>query len=193
MRRLAGTVITAVLLLFTPLLFLRATTPIQTLGTVPDADKAVVFGAIVRGGRIAPLHAERLNAAVEVWRAGAARTIVVSNAHRAAAAMQAYLRSRGVPASAIEVDGHAPSTPDSCVNQTGARPGSLILISQRYHLPRIALQCARRGVLGEPLAADRPRAASENAVRWRIRLRRNTREAVLIWLDLLGLYDLLSG
>lgn len=194
LKKIATTAISALALLFAPLLFLHATTPIETVATARPADRAVIFGAVVRGGQISPLHADRLDTAIALWRAGKAPELVVSNAARAAQAMRAYLLRRGVPAGAIVVDGKAPSTPDTCVNQRSQPGARLILISQRFHLPRLALQCARRGITGQYIPAQhRTHATISPARRWSIRIYRQAREAVLVWLELLGLYDLLRG
>ena len=193
-KKILATVFSALVLLFTPLLFLHATTPISTIATAEPADRALIFGAVVRGGRISPLHADRLDSAIALWRAGKAPELVVSNAARAAGVMRDYLRQRGVPDGVIVVDGKAPSTPDTCVNQRDRKAAKFILISQRFHLPRLALQCARRGITGDYVAADRSANSTLSTThRWSIRAYRQTREAVLVWLELLGLYDLLKG
>ena len=193
-RKVLATVISALVLLFTPLLFLHATTPISTPKSAERADRALIFGAVVRGGKISPLHADRLETAITLWRAGKAPELVVSNAARAARAMRTYLVERGVPDGAIIVDGKSPSTPDTCVNQRSEPAATLIMISQRFHLPRLALQCARRRITGQYVAAARQTKSDLSPThRWSIRIYRQTREAVLVWLELLGLYDLLSG
>lgn len=157
------------------------------------AEVALIFGALVRGGQISPLHAERLETGVALYETGKVEKLVVSNAPKAAMIMAEYLRDRGVPDNAIEVDTNALKTPHTCANEmerTGKR--SVILISQRFHLPRIAYQCRKQGLTGQYVEADQPHhevssARSPVAV-MRIRATRYVREAVLVWASLIGAY-----
>ncbi|WP_138466494.1 YdcF family protein [Poseidonocella sp. HB161398] len=176
---------------FGPLLWLWLTVPVVTAEAARPADAALIFGALVRDGAISPLHAERLDTGAELYETGKAQVIVVSNAQRAAGIMKDYLLERGVPEARIEVDGAAQSTPDTCVTEAARdRPRSVQLVSQAYHLPRIALQCRRLGVRGQYVAAIR-KEGDEGASLWtkiRVRSSRHTREALLVWAELLGQY-----
>ncbi|WP_108259997.1 YdcF family protein [Mangrovicoccus ximenensis] len=174
-----------------PLVWLWLTVPIASVETARPADAALIFGALVRDGSISPLHAERLDTGIALLDAGKSGVIVVSNAQRAAAIMKDYLLERGVPDAAVEVDGEALSTPDTCVSEA-ARAGArrVQLVSQAYHLPRIALQCRRLGVRGQYVAAIR-KEGDEGTSLWtkiRVRSSRHTREALLVWAELLGQY-----
>lgn len=195
MKRLLRILIVLALVLYGPLLYLRATTPIVTTETAEPAVAVLVFGALVRQGQISALHAERLDSAADLLRRGTVERIVVSNAARASEVMRDYLLENGVPEAAIDVDPNAPATPDTCVNETARNaPRSVILLSQSFHLPRIAYQCANVGVTGQYLAAT-PTAdrAGTGPLRtaW-IRAWRHTREALLIWTEIFGVYRALS-
>ncbi|WP_172329985.1 YdcF family protein [Mangrovicoccus sp. HB161399] len=180
-----------VAVVFGPLVWLWLTVPIETVETARPAEAALVFGALVRDGAISPLHAERLETGIALLDAGKTGVIVVSNAERAASIMKDYLLERGVPEARIEVDGEALSTPDTCVSEAArAEPRSVQLVSQAYHLPRIALQCRRLGVRGQYVAAIR-KEGDEGTSLWtkiRVRSSRHTREALLVWAELLGQY-----
>ncbi len=182
--------------LFAPLGWLWVTVPLSTVESARPGDAVLIFGALVRSGAVSPLHAERLDTGVTLWREGKAETLVVSNAARAAEVMAAYLRSQGVPEEVIEIDGQATSTPDTCVAEAArATPREVLLVSQAFHLPRIALQCRRLGVRGQYVAAMRAEAAAADAPLWtvvRVRARRHTREALLVWAELLGQYRALE-
>lgn len=195
MKRLLRILIVLALGLYGPLLYLRATTPIVTTETAEPAAAVLVFGALVRQGQISALHAERLDSAADLLRRGAVDRIVVSNAARASEVMRDYLIDNGVPETAIDVDPNAPATPDTCVNEA-ARPSprSVILLSQSFHLPRIAYQCANVGLTGQYLAAASTAARDGTGTLrtlW-IRTWRHTREALLIWTEILGVYRTLS-
>ena len=186
----AGATLLAVV--YGPLLWLWATVPIVTPLEAKPADAALIFGALVRSETISPLHAERLDTGVDLFQRGVVPVVVVSNASLAAQVMADYLETQGVPREAIELDGLALATPDTCVAEAArAEPRRVILVSQAYHLPRIALQCRKLGVVGQYVSALREDRSVEEAAPWtklRVRATRHTREALLIWAELLGQY-----
>ena len=169
---------------------MQATTPTLDLQEAQPADAALVFGAVVRNGVISPLHAERLDAASALYERGIIPEIVVSNQQLAAKFMRDYLITKDVPEHAIRLDGRAERTPDTCrAEARRAQPRRVIMISQRFHLPRLALQCRNLGVQGQYLMADSStRAPASFWTRLKVRSTRTAREAALIWAELLGLY-----
>ncbi|WP_050529816.1 YdcF family protein [Pseudaestuariivita atlantica] len=174
-----------------PWAWLWATTPVARPADAPPVEAALIFGALVRDGRISPLHAERLDTGRTLWATGKADRIVVSNAHRAALAMARHLEEAGVPPDVIEIDSHAPSTPDTCANEAARpeEPRRVAFVSQRFHLPRIRLHCAPLALDAVYVAADdpaRPRADVSTLVR--VRGYRFLRENLLTWAVLLRLY-----
>ena len=185
------TVLAAVFL--APLAVLSSKTEIRRIAEAAEAEAALIFGALVRGGQISPLHAERLDTAVALFEAGKVEKLVVSNAPRAAAIMAEYLRDRGIPDNAIEIDANALKTPHTCANEVELHaPRSVILISQRFHLPRIAYQCRKLGLTGQYVEANQPHEEISSARSplkvLRIRTTRHLREAVLVWASLIGAY-----
>lgn len=180
--------------LFSPLAYARWKYPSSDSSKILQADVALVFGALVRDDEISPLHAERLNAAIDLYERQLVQKIVVSNTESAASAMAKYLENKGIPIIAIEVDGHANQTPDTCRNEIARNaPREVILISQGFHIPRLSTQCDWVGLTGQSLAAERYRAQTADEIsRWRvvqIRAARQAREAALLWAALVGLYD----
>ena len=169
---------------------MQGTTNLLTIDEVKPADAALVFGAIVRNGLISPLHAERLDAANAVFELGLVKQIVVSNQQLAARSMRDYLIKKGVPAEAITLDGRAERTPDTCrAEASRAQQRRVIMVSQRFHLPRLAFQCSNLRIEGQYLIADSTIRAPENY--WtllKVRSLRTTREAALVWAEILGVY-----
>lgn len=180
-----------VILVFGPFVWLWVFTPVMAHQLARPADAALIFGALVRSESISPLHAERLDTAVALYDAGKVPVLVASNATRASEIMGAYLTTAGVPEGAIELDGQAQATPDTCVAEA-ARDTSrrVIMISQAYHLPRIALQCRKLGITGQYIRAERatPHQDQSFGTKVRVRTTRYTREALLIWAEILGQY-----
>lgn len=197
MKWILKTIILAGLLgaiFFAPLIYAHLKYPPSDKQNIVRADAALVFGALVHGDVVSPLHKERLNAAVDLFNRHLVTTIVVSNTQSAAAVMARYLEEMSVPRAAIEVDGHAAQTPDTCKYEFARNaPRSVILISQGFHIPRLSMQCKWEGILGQSLAAEGYRASDViELTRWQIaqiRMRRHAREAALLWTALLGLYD----
>lgn len=183
--------VVAVILVYGPFVWFWIFTPSVAHQLSRPADAALIFGALVRSEAVSPLHAERLDTAVALYETGKVPVLVASNATRASEIMRDYLIQAGVPAGAIELDGQAQATPDTCVAEAARdEPRQVVLVSQAYHLPRIALQCRRLGVEGQYVKAVRQDRDPEVGALTLLRVRgiRYTREAVLIWAELTGQY-----
>lgn len=179
---------------FAPLVYAHLKYPPLDRKNIARADAALVFGALVHGDVVSPLHKERLNAAVDLFNRNLVSTIVVSNTQYAAVVMARYLEEMSVPETAIEIDGNAAQTSDTCVNEFARNaPRSVILVSQGFHVPRLSMQCKWEGILGQSLAAEEYRAPGASKLTrlqiTQIRMTRHAREAGLLWMALLGLYD----
>lgn len=124
------------------------------------ADAAVVFGARVYAtGRPSPLLADRIATAVELYRTGLVRTLVMSGGDGAdgfneARVMRDDAVAAGVEPAAILVDPAGNSTEATVTNSMAllqsrvpstARP-RVIAVSQAYHLPRVQLAYANGGI-----------------------------------------------
>lgn len=175
-----------------PLLYARVKYPASSAEDIDHADAAIVFGALVRDGRISPLHEERLRAAIDLLDRQVVQSIVVSNTRDAALRMALFLEDQGIPRTAIEIDDQAVKTPDTCRYEVSrGLERRVIFISQGFHIPRLSWLCEREGLSGQSLAAEAYRAADAGSLPfWRvaqIRLHRHLREAVLFWAALVGL------
>lgn len=126
------------------------------------ADCALVLGArVYADGEPSPVLRDRLDEALAVWKRGEVRRILVSGDHGAPGydepgAMRAYLVARGVPASAVFMD-HAGFDTYSSVWRArhvfGAE--SVVVVTQRFHLPRAVWVARSLGMQAEGRAADR--------------------------------------
>ncbi|MEM7241869.1 MAG: YdcF family protein [Pseudomonadota bacterium] len=173
-----------------PWLFLRSLFPIYTPQDAPRADAALIFGAIVRDETISPLHRERLLAAAALYDLKKVEKLVVSNSPKAARIMEQFLITSGIPKDAIERDDNAERTPDTCRTELGkGTTRDILFVSQRFHLPRISLQCWQVGVYGTSVAFPTDaRAHSPIAQKAYYRTIRFLRENSLIWAALFVLY-----
>jgi SanA protein len=120
----------------------------------PSVDTALVLGTAPIGPEGGPnrYFVYRLDAAAALWKAGKARTLIVSGSRTGPdydepAAMEAGLVARGVPVEAIRRDNDGDRTRYSILRARDVFGQSrLLIVSQRFHLGR-ALYIAHRAGL----------------------------------------------
>ena len=161
----AGCVIAGVLLVIgLSIRFELSDAMYRTAADMPARDVVLVPGAEVYGdGRPSPALASRLDVAAALYRAGKARTILMSGGQGTfeVNAMTAYAIRAGIPPSAVARDPNGERTYDSCVNardRFGTR--SLAIVSQEDHVARAVYTCRRLGldaigVTAEEFTGDR--------------------------------------
>jgi vancomycin permeability regulator SanA len=151
----------AVALFVLPSVFveLRYAPAIVTLADAPAAPVGMVFGAgLAPGGEASPLLAERLDMALELWRAGKVqRLLLTGNSgayHDEIRAMRHYLLAGGIPEAALLGDLEGTSTFDSCWRARSVfGVEEALLITQRFHLPRALFLAAHAGIRAHGVAA----------------------------------------
>jgi vancomycin permeability regulator SanA len=135
--------------------FVRATAAghLYTASQVPAAPVALVLGAqVYPDGTPSPFLAARLDLAKQLYDAGRVRAILVSGDNMAREydepdAMRAYLIKAGVPSTHVIADYAGFDTYDSCVRAKKIfGVDELIVVTQRYHLPRAVATCILVGV-----------------------------------------------
>ncbi|MEU2873552.1 ElyC/SanA/YdcF family protein [Streptomyces olivoreticuli] len=163
-RRALWAVVAGCLLALAPVtwVYASATPRVRDAGSVPQAPVAMVFGAGLRDGEPSPYLAHRLDAAVELYRAGKVRVVLVTGDNSRTEydepdAMRTYLTERGVPDGRIVSDFAGFDTWDSCTRAVrifGVRKA--VLISQGFHIRRALALCGAAGIdaYGVGAAAD---------------------------------------
>ncbi len=136
--------------------------------TVPATPVGLVLGAGIRDGVPSQLLARRLDLAVDLWRRGKVRVLLVSGDNRTPdydepTVMRDYLAAHGVPADKVVRDFAGLDTWDSCARARrifGVR--RLTVITQDFHLPRAVALCRAAGLdawgVGDASLAARPDA-----------------------------------
>jgi SanA protein len=162
--------VAAVLLLYAVAnAYLISTTRPQIVAGVAEAPPRPF--AIVLGNKVWPDGTpsgglvERLEVALELYRAGRVQRVIVSGRvidglYDEPSAMAAWLEARGVPRSAITRDGGGHRTAATMADAAAMGVRQALICTQRYHLPR-ALYFARHAgldALGVP-AVERPQNA----------------------------------
>jgi SanA protein len=132
----------------------------------PQAPVALVYGAgLAPGGVPSPVLAQRLDAAIALYRAGTVDALLLSGDnsdpfHDETRAMRRYVLDRGVPPHAVEEDDAGLSTYDSSVRaHTVFGVREAVLVTQRFHLTRALYIAHSVGLDAWGVAADegRPR------------------------------------
>lgn len=130
----------------------------------PTSEVALVFGAGLAPGQApSPLLAERVDAAIALYRAGKVRRLLMSGDnsdrfHDETYAMRKYALKQGVPESDVLGDDWGLSTFDSVVRaQRVFGVQRVILVTQRFHLPRALFIANSFGLEAYGVAADEGR------------------------------------
>jgi len=145
---------------------------LQNLG-VGRAGAAIVLGAAQSGGDPSPVLHARLDHALDLYRRGQVRLIVLTggagrgNTASDAAAGKQYLLGRGLPAEALLTEEHSTSTwenlRDSAPLIQSNQIGAVVLVSDPFHMLR-SLKMARD--LGLIAYGSPTRTSPVSANRW---------------------------
>ncbi|MDQ3264188.1 MAG: YdcF family protein [Myxococcota bacterium] len=137
---------------------------IVPLADAPARKVALVFGAgLAPGQEPSPVLAERLDAAIALYRAGKVRKLLVSGDnsdrfHDETRAMRRYAVEHGVAKDDVVGDHAGLSTYDSCVRaQKIFGVSEAILVTQRFHLTRALYIANSIGIDAVGVAADEDR------------------------------------
>ena len=132
------------------------------LDVVPERSVALVFGAgYWEDGALSDILRDRLDAAIELYRTGKVEILLFSGDNRVVeynepARMREYARSQGVLDEAIVMDFAGRRTYDTCYRARDIfQVEEVILVTQRYHLPRALLTCDGLDVDAIGYVADR--------------------------------------
>jgi SanA protein len=134
----------------------------QMTEMVPEGPVALVFGAgYWPDGTPSDVMKDRVEAAVELYSAGRVERLLFSGDNRFVdynepGKMAEYALSLGLPEEAISLDYAGRRTYDSCYRARdifGLR--EVVLVTQRYHLPRALYTCEQLGLKAVGYVADR--------------------------------------
>ena len=129
---------------------------------VPPRPVAIVFGAGIRpDGQLSPMLRDRMDTAVELYRAGVVRKLLVSGDNRFVdydepGRMYDYAVAEGLPSEDVVRDYAGRRTYDTCYRASAIfGVTQAILVTQRFHLPRAIFTCRSLGVDAIGFSADR--------------------------------------
>jgi SanA protein len=129
---------------------------------VPLRPVAIVFGAGIRpDGDLSPMLRDRMDTAVELYRAGRVRKLLVSGDNRFTdydepGRMYDYAVAQGLPPEDVVRDYAGRRTYDTCYRASAIfGVTQATLVTQRFHLPRALYTCRSLGVDAVGFSADR--------------------------------------
>jgi len=129
--------------------------------SAPHSQAAIIFGAAVYSGTPSPILEDRLQAAVDLYKAGRVDKLLISGDHGQhdydeVNPMRRFVLNAGVPAEDVFMDHAGFRTYDTIARAKKVfRVESAILVTQRFHLPRALFIARRIGLRATGLAADR--------------------------------------
>ena len=134
----------------------------RDIADVPPRRVALVFGAGVwPGGTLSHILADRVDTAVDLYRAGKVQKLLMSGDNRfinynEPQHMKEYALARGVPEADIVLDYAGRRTYDTCYRARYIfQVQEAVLVTQRYHLPRAQFICEGLGLDTVGYVADR--------------------------------------
>lgn len=166
---MTGLVGLLLLLVINALVYLPGRGRIVPLDQADPAEAAVVLGALVfSDGTVSMMVEDRLETALALYRAGKVKKILVSGDHGRVEydevnTMRRYLEAKGVPSEDIFMDHAGFDTYDSMYRTRAVFAASqVIVVTQRFHLPRALWIAQRLGLKAQGVAADRHQYFSED-------------------------------
>ncbi len=139
----------------------------------PTSSVAIVFGGGVLNGMMTPLQEQRIVTAVRLYQEGRVERLLLSgdngrNRFDEVSLMYQYAIDAGVSAQDILLDWHGYRTYESCYRAKHVfGVNDAVVISQRFHLPRISYLCQSLGVDVSPVVADMVPNSSWWGPKWR--------------------------
>jgi len=128
----------------------------------PPKPVAIVFGAgLWRDGSPTPVLRDRVRTAAELYFAGRVQKLLMSGDnstiyHNEPAAMRQFALELGVPDEDIVLDYAGHRTYDTCLRARAIFGATdVLLVTQKFHLPRAIFTCNMLGVAGVGVDADR--------------------------------------
>ncbi len=126
----------------------------ETSKDVPKKDVALVLGAAAYPTRLSDILEDRVDTAVELYKAGKVDRLVMSGAPNEVEGMKGYAMSRKIPEEDITEDPNGLNTLASIRNSVKMN-ASIVIVTQRFHLPRALFIANTLGIDAKGLTADK--------------------------------------
>jgi SanA protein len=155
---------------------LYARSRVYDVASVPAKRAAVVFGAgLWRDGSPTPILRDRVKAAALLYFSGKVEKLLMSGDNRfldynEPGAMRQYALQLGVPDDAIVLDYAGRRTYDTCFRAKAIFGlNDVILVTQKFHLPRAIFTCNMLGMNTIGVDADLQSYRRSSVIYWNVR------------------------
>jgi vancomycin permeability regulator SanA len=126
----------------------------DSVAGVPAREVALVLGAAAYPARLSDILQDLVDAAIDLYDSGKAKTLLMSGSPFEAEKMAEYARGKGVKPEDIKMDPEGLNTLASVQNATKDQK-QVIIVTQDFHLPRALFMARRLGLDAVGLSADR--------------------------------------
>ncbi|MBU0706173.1 YdcF family protein [Patescibacteria group bacterium] len=126
----------------------------KTTKEIPQKEVALVLGAAAYPSRLSDVLKDRVDTAIELYEAEKISALVMSGAPNEVEAMKDYAIGQNIPEEAITEDITGLNTMASVKNFAELNR-SVIIVTQKYHLPRALFIANALGIDAIGMAADR--------------------------------------
>ncbi len=126
----------------------------KTTEEIPPKETALVLGAAAYPSRLSDMLEDRVDTAIELYEKGKVNTLVMSGGPDEAPAMKEYAVEKGVPGQDIQEDPKGLNTLASIQNLED-KNASIVIVSQKYHLPRALFIAGAKGIEAVGMIADK--------------------------------------
>jgi uncharacterized SAM-binding protein YcdF (DUF218 family) len=164
----------------------------EQLDTRRPAHAIVVMGAAQYDGRPSPVLRARVDHAIQLWRRGLAPVLLVTGGRglgdttTEAAVARRYAMAKGVPSSAILVEGKSRSTSESLRNvaqMMTEKRREVILVSDPFHMLRLAILAQRFGLRPRTSPTRTSPISANHAEYWRYTLQESWKAPVAFFFE----------
>lgn len=126
----------------------------DNLEEVPQKELGLVLGAAVYGDRLSDVLRDRVDTGIELYEAQKISALIMSGSAKEASAMKKYAIENNVPEEAVIEDTTGLNTMTSVKNAAELQR-SLIIVTQKYHLPRALFIANTLGIDAVGMIADK--------------------------------------
>ena len=126
----------------------------ETVEEIPQKELGLVLGAAAHGNRLSDILRDRVDTAIELYDAKKISVLVMSGAQNEVEAMKKYAVEHNIPKEAVAEDARGLNTMTS-VRNIAELNRSVIIVSQKYHLPRALFIANTLGIDAVGITADK--------------------------------------
>lgn len=125
----------------------------KTVSQVPEKNVALVLGAAAYPSRLSDILQDRVDTAIELYKAEKAQKLIMTGAPNEVRGMVKYALEKGVEENDLIEDPKGINTLTSIQNASHVK--EMVIVTQKYHLPRALFIARHFGIDAVGLASDK--------------------------------------